>query len=282
MAWQAGVAAVSAPCPQKAEAFAARSDTLACINSSTGLSLAFPDTIANWWRPACLRAHFRCWQAHVAVEEPDGKVVSYASLLRCSGALAAALRKAAAQKLQGSGPVALWLPRNRYAVALAIAAVEAGQGYLPCDEKLPAKRVLVMLRTAGAGLLVASRKLMEENTSEGAEKATLGPSFFQLTVEAEGFVTAAEQGSAEAWLTSCLSFTANQPGAAHLQRGVLPRHVEDENDRTQQLAYAAWSRLEETRTVAISLALGSPRSSSHQVQLDSRKGLLSPTDPLFI
>ena len=29
------------------------------------------------------------------------QVVSYASLLRCSGALAAALRKAAAQKLQG-------------------------------------------------------------------------------------------------------------------------------------------------------------------------------------
>ena len=123
--------------------------------------------------------------------------------------------------------MALWMPRGARAIEIALAAMEvglrdlstafkeAGHGYLPCDDSLPLLRVLQMLSTAGAGLLVAT---------EAKCSAVQGdPSWSGLALDVELL---------ELLDTKLLKAVAPRPG--WLERG---------DSRNSQLAYAAQQKV---------------------------------------
>ena len=61
--------------------------------------------------------------------------------------------------------VGIWMPRGRLAIVCALAVLEAGGAYLPCDEALPADRASYMLEVKGG-----NRTTTTTNTTTNSAK----------------------------------------------------------------------------------------------------------------
>ena len=68
--------------------------------------------------------------------------------------------RSVARQLPG-GPCGVWMTRCNEVVVLALAILEAGGVYLPCDDRLPWARVSYMLTVASAQLLVAGEEPLQ-------------------------------------------------------------------------------------------------------------------------
>jgi amino acid adenylation domain-containing protein len=186
--------------------------------------------------------------AHWARETPDAlalvaddRRLTYAELDRAGDALAAALLE------RGAGPetvVALLLPASASLVVAELATLKARAAFLPLDPTWPAERLRLLLRDAGARLLITDRAL----TSHGALARDV-PGLQRLDVG-----DTAERSppvAAAAWSPEQLAYVVYTSGTTG-----APKGVEVAQSSLAQLA--AWHVAKFAVTAGDRTALSSP------------------------
>lgn len=131
--------------------------------------------------------------------------------------------------------VALWMPRGRTVIVCALAVLQAGGAYLPCDESLPFQRVSYMLEVSGTRLLLADDRRLSEVPAGSLESWHASvEGLFRVLGKAGRLVWAPPDAG------TCL------PGCAALEagpgRGALPdADHEGTTSPTQRLAYVIFT-----------------------------------------
>ncbi|SCO43174.1 probable non-ribosomal peptide synthetase [Fusarium fujikuroi] len=92
-------------------------------------------------------------------EEIASKTITYAQLDKLTNAIATRLIQHEA-RLQPDDPVAMCLGRDMKSLAVTLAIFRAGFVYLPVDEDLPPARKQLLIRDAGAKLVITTDKLV--------------------------------------------------------------------------------------------------------------------------
>ncbi|KAF5972652.1 ferrichrome siderophore peptide synthetase [Fusarium coicis] len=94
-------------------------------------------------------------------EEIGSKTITYAQLDRLTNAIASRLIQHEA-RLQPDDPVAMCLGRDIKSLAVTLAIFRAGFVYLPVDEDLPSARKQLLIRDAGAKLVITTDELFND------------------------------------------------------------------------------------------------------------------------
>ncbi|KAF5646118.1 ferrichrome siderophore peptide synthetase [Fusarium tjaetaba] len=92
-------------------------------------------------------------------EEITSKTITYAQLDKLTNAIATKLTKHEA-RLKPDDPVAMCLGRDIKSLAVTLAIFRAGLVYLPVDEDLPPARKQLLIRDAGARLVITTDELV--------------------------------------------------------------------------------------------------------------------------
>ncbi len=141
-------ATADAECPLSALSLLPDEERARVIDGFNQTTRPYPDdrTLAVLWRDAVDRH-----ADQPAVRAPDGEVLTYATLDRRAGDLAARL---AAHAL-GDPTVALAMDRGLPAIVATIAVLKIGAAYLPLDSKLPKATVRQLMDDTGARIVLA-------------------------------------------------------------------------------------------------------------------------------
>ncbi|KAF4455954.1 putative non-ribosomal peptide synthetase [Fusarium austroafricanum] len=94
-------------------------------------------------------------------EEIVSKTITYAELNKLTNAIATKLVEHEAH-LQPDNPVAMCLGRDIKSLAVTLAIFRAGFVYLPVDEDLPSARKQLLIRDAGAKLVITTENLLDD------------------------------------------------------------------------------------------------------------------------
>ncbi|KAI6749351.1 hypothetical protein HG530_015190 [Fusarium avenaceum] len=100
------------------------------------------------------------------------KTITYAQLNKLTDAIVTALVEHEVQ-LQPDDPVAMCLGRDIKSLAVTLAIFRAGLIYLPVDEDLPSARKQLLIRDAGAKLVITTQELVDDLDLDASDDPTV-------------------------------------------------------------------------------------------------------------
>lgn len=186
---------------------------------------AFPEVLLH--RP--LDAHVRGRPQRIAVRQA-GRDLDYAGLGAWSDAIAAEIVRRVGRS-DAERTVAVAMPRCRETVAAVLGILKSGAAYVPIDPNLPERRRELLIRDAGAALVLTTASLREAlSWPEGIETLSLDVDAEMPRIDA-GAAEAAPCGPDRPAYIIYTSGTTGRPKGVTIEHRAAMNTVQDINRR---------------------------------------------------